>query len=107
MNDFERACAEVDKYTNDMAMQENVLEFVGKSKVATVNLQAHSRLANRLRKLKEKHSEVEIISDTDDVLLAHIPTKWIKINPPKNINITEERRQELAERLRKAREDRK
>lgn len=95
MNDFEVACSMVDNYTGD-SMQENVIEWVN-SDTATVNLVANSRLANKVRKLAEERDDVNILSDENGVLLAHIPTKWVKINPPKNL--TDEQRARLAERF--------
>lgn len=97
MNDFEKACAEVDNYTSSN-MQENVIEWVNND-TATVNLVSYSRLAGRVRKLAETNDDVKIISDNGGVLLAHIPVKFIKINPPKNVS--EEQRLAAAERLKK------
>lgn len=96
MNAFEVACSMVDNYTNSNAMQENVIEWVN-SDTATVNLVANSRLANKVRKLAEERDDVNILSDENGVLLAHIPTKWVKINPPKNL--TDEQRARIAERF--------
>ena len=100
MNDFEKACAEVDHYSGD-AMQENVIEWVN-SDTATVNFVAYNRFAGRVRKLAEERDEVEIISDKDGVLLAHIPVDWIRINP--SIKLTEEQRAKKAEILNRNRE---
>ena len=61
---------------------------------------------NRIFKLKESHSkDVQIIEDPETnggVLIAHIPKSWLKINPPKKMNLTEERKAELAARMRGA-----
>ena len=94
MNAFEVACSMVDNYTNSNAMQENVIEWVN-SDTATVNLVANSRLANKVRKLAEERDDVNILSDENGVLLAHIPTKWVKINPPREL--TEKQAEVIAE----------
>ena len=95
MNDFEVACSMVDNYTGD-SMQENVIEWVN-SETATVNFVATSRFANNIRKLAEEHEEVKILSDDKGVLLAHVPVKWIRIYPPKQLS--DEYRAELSSRM--------
>lgn len=97
MNDFEKACAEVDHYSGG-AMQENVIEWVN-SDAATVNFVSSNRFAGRVRKLAEDHDEVEIVSDANGALLAHIPVAWVRIQPPPNL--TEEQRARLAENARR------
>ncbi len=78
---------------------ENVIEFEKGSKTATVTF-CQGRYISRIKKLKEKFpDDVEIISD-EKSLLAHIPSKWIKINPPKRVDFSEEQRIAAAERLR-------
>lgn len=53
--------------------------------------------------LKEKHpEEVEIRKepeDNDGMLVAHLPKLWMKIQPPRKVSMSEERRAALAERL--------
>ena len=61
-----------------------------------------------MRKLKELHpDEVDIAKDGGNYILAHFPAKWVHINPPRKITLTDEQRQALAERLKEARENRK
>ena len=79
---------------------ENVIEFLRGQKTATVTL-CNKRLKNRVYKFQQsKPDEVEIISDKDGALYAHIPVSWIRIIPPQKREYTEEERAQLAKRLR-------
>lgn len=89
---------EVGKYSYE---GENNIEFTQNSKTATVYF-AQGRYISKIKKLKEKYpDEVIICVENDDgSIVAHIPTKWIKISPCKR-EISEEQRQAAAERLKK------
>ena len=56
-----------------------------------------------VRKLKEKYPEdVRIIrepKDNDGCIYATVPVKWIKITRPKKMNLTDEQREKIAQRL--------
>lgn len=62
---------------------------------------------NKIIKLQAAHpDEVEILympEDNHGVILAHIPKKWLKVSPPKKMNLTDEQRAAAAERMRQAR----
>lgn len=64
------------------------------------------RWINRIHKLKEEHpDEVEILKepeDNDGCIYCKIPTKWMKLQPPKNLS--EELREAARERITAARE---
>ena len=83
-------------------MDECVIEWFRGEKTASVALPRNTRLANKIRKLAQKSSSVQVIADENEALFAHIPVDWVKISPKRQI--TEEQRQAAAERLRKARE---
>lgn len=63
---------------------------------------------NRIMRLKDKHpDEVEVMYRPEDnygVLMARIPKKWFRINPPKVMNYTEEQRAMLGESLKARRQ---
>lgn len=68
---------------------------------------SEKRWINKINKLHEKNpSEVQIIYTPEDnggVLYARIPKSWLKISPPRKINLTETQRAAAADRLRNAR----
>lgn len=79
-------------------LKENAIEFYKGDKRATVSF-SQGKYISRIKKLKEKYpDDVEIVAENPDgSLYAHIPTKWIKINPPKEMS--EEQKEAARERL--------
>lgn len=45
---------------------------------------------------------IKMPQDNDGCLYCEIPSKWIRITPPKKIELTDEQRAERAERMRSA-----
>ena len=77
-------------------MNENVLEWTTNQRKATLTI-SQQKYKNRIYELKERFpDEVDIRENNDGSILAHIPTKWIKINPPRKLS--EEYKTELAQR---------
>lgn len=66
----------------------------------------------RLQKLAKEHpDEVKIIckpEDNDGCIYLKCPSNWLKISPPKkmNVSITDEQRAEMGKRMEKARQAR-
>ena len=60
---------------------------------------------NRLAKLAEQNpAEVECVAQNrDGSVMYHVPASWVKIRPPRKVNMTDEQRAALAERLKSAR----
>lgn len=70
---------------------------------ASITLPSASSLGRKILRLAESHpGEVKIdkIND-DDSIMAHVPVKYIKVSPPRNL--TEEQRAAAKERLLAAR----
>lgn len=87
------------------AENENMVEFLDSDKEATVTLH-DMRLKNRVLKLAEEYPDevtIKVMPEQNHgYLVAHVPKKWVKINPPIKREMTEEQRQALAERGRAA-----
>lgn len=68
-------------------------------------------LINRLLRFKEKYpDDVTIIAypeNNDGCLYCKVPSTWLKITPPAKREFTEEQKAAAAERMAKARENRK
>lgn len=68
---------------------------------------AERRWVNKILKLKESYpDEVDIRyypENNDGIIVAHIPKKWLKISPPRQVNMTDEQKTALAERMAAAR----
>ena len=79
---------------------ENVIEFLENQERATVTF-SQGRFKSRIRKLAaERPEECEIVAENKDgSLCAHIPVKWVKIKPTKQLS--EGQRRERAERFKR------
>lgn len=81
---------------------ENVIEFEKYFEKATVSF-SKPRYINRIKRLAEKHPkecEIVAISKTSrggEVICAHIPVSWVKINP--GTKLTEEQRENCRKRF--------
>lgn len=89
---------------------ENVIEFLRGQQRATATFCSQNKLGNKVRKLaKEYPEEVQIVAENPDgSIVAHFPSKWVKIMAPsKNRSeMSEEKKQELREQIKKINEQR-
>lgn len=100
MNDFEQICTENEDQTKFELDNENVISFEKGSSVASVTF-SQIKYANRVRKLAKKFpDEVKIRADYGLIVVATIPTRYIKISPPRVVS--EEQKRASAERLSKS-----
>ena len=94
---------------NAWGENENAIEWLDSRDKATVTLHG-GRLKNRVLRLAEEYpEEVEIRREPDEnggFLVAKIPVKWVKITPPRRLELTDEQKEELRERLSVARASR-
>lgn len=83
---------------------ENVIEFLNGQKRATVTL-SQGRYKTKIEKLaKERPDECKILArNLDGTILAHVPTSWVKISPPRKVEMSEDRKEELRKQLANAR----
>ncbi len=101
MNQFEKACSEIEKdaYTGENT-QENAIEFLRNAKTATATF-CQGRYITRIRELAKKNpGDVQILHENPDgSIVAHFPVSYIHIS---NLHreLTDEQKQEIAERLR-------
>ena len=79
-------------------VNENVIEFLRNQERATITL-CQPRFITRIRKLAQEYPEEckIIVENQDGSITAHIPTKWIKFIPPRQLS--DEQKKALAERL--------
>lgn len=82
---------------------ENAIEFIKGSARATVTF-SQGRYISRIKELAEKYpEECEIVVINKRVgegesICAHIPTAWVRINPPRKL--TDEQKEKLSKQLR-------
>lgn len=98
MNDFEKACEEVNKdFTSE---KENVIEWILNSKTATVTF-TQGKYITKIKKLAEKYPDrVQITNEKNGVIVAHIPTSAVKISIVER-KLSDEQKAIMIERLRK------
>lgn len=88
-------------------MKETVYEHVDGNDTFTVTA-AERWSVGMIRRLKDKYpDQVEIIKENEDgSIFAHVPSSWMRIKPKRHVDISDERREELREQLKAARETR-
>lgn len=107
---FDRVSEEIDKEKagNGETTTDNVIEWVKGNNTVTVQLVSHSKYANRVEKYAKAYpEEVQIVGrNADGSIVAHLPLKYIKITRPAHVEMTEERKEALRQKLAEAREKR-
>lgn len=100
MNTFEIASDAIEKDRDYNINNENAIEFLRNAKMATVTF-TQGKYISKIQKYAESFpDEVEIVAQNKDgSIVAHIPVKWIKISPPRQIS--EEQKEAARERLSK------
>lgn len=113
MNEFEKACSELEEDVNYESEFENAIEFVRDSERATVTF-SQGRFITKIEKLSEKYpDEVQIVnrnynrSGKVSSIVAHIPVKAIHISIIKSRGRTEEEIERAKEAFAKYRESQK
>lgn len=97
LSSFEKAISDAESQRNLVLQNENAIEFLKDSKRATVTL-TQGRYVSKVRRLAEQYpDDVQIISDMEGVLVAHIPTKFVKISAPRRVS--DEQKEEMSRRL--------
>lgn len=95
------------KRSTPMDFRETAVEYISQDNHATF----FSSEAKWIRKIKSYQSqypnEIQITHESDDSILAHIPKTWLKISPPRKVNLTDEQRSAAAERMSNARKAKK
>lgn len=79
-------------------MNENCSEWLRNESKVTVTL-CQGRLISKVKKLAAEHpEECEIAHENEDgSIVAHLPTKWIKISAPKKVS--DEQREKARQRF--------
>jgi len=96
-----------------LEVRETVIEHCEGDKYAAITA-AEPSMVNRLKKLSrnlsrnraEISAQFEAIAENEDgSLFVHVPWSWVRIAPPKQVNMTDEQRKAASERM-KALKDR-
>ena len=81
---------------------ENAVEFLVGDSTCTVTF-TNQKHVNRIKKLyaKDKESFSYFVENADGSICAKIPLSWLRIMPPKKLDLSEDERQLFRERLAK------
>lgn len=86
---------------------ENSIEFLSGQRTVTFSFTARKWI-NKIKQYAQSHpDEVDFVVNEDGSVCGHIPYKWFKISPPRQVNLTEEQKQERADRMRRVALERK
>lgn len=86
---------------------ENNIEFLTGQRKVTFTFTARKYI-NRIKKYKESHpDDVDFFENSDGSICGHVPLKWLKISPPRKVELTDEQKAERSERMRKLAASRK
>lgn len=81
---------------------ENNIEFLTGQRKAMFTFTARKYI-NKIKKYKESHpDEVDFVENKDGSICGHVPLKWIKVSPPRKVELTDEQRAARGERLKQA-----
>ena len=83
--------------------RETIINYNNEENTATVYTY-HKALQNKLNKLVGTNPNISIVRQDDEYVTYQVPKKWIKVQPPRQVNLTDEQRAELAARLAAMRE---
>lgn len=89
-------------------IRETAYNQTAESKTAQVTTNEHSWITKLLRLADAHPDEVQITHHPDDnygYLLINVPKTWFKVSPPRKVNMTDEKKTALVERLQKARQN--
>ena len=82
--------------------RENVIGWYKDSEIATVTF-SQGRYISRIRKLAEKYpDDVKVLENADGTILAYIPVKAIHISIVHRTEMSDEQKQAVSERMKKA-----
>ena len=94
------------KYEYTKYERETVINFNEEEKTASVYT-LHKPLIRKLKKYAEERDDITIQIDGEEHAQFIVPKTWIKVSPPRTVNYTEEQKQAIAERLKKAKDSSK
>ena len=85
-------------------MAETVFEHLDGKDTWTVSTDERT-WKNRLAKLAEQNpAEVECVAQNKDgSVMYHFPARWLKVSPPRKVNLTAEQKAAFAERMKSSR----
>ena len=89
-------------FERNTTMNETGFEYLVEENFATI-WSSERKWINKINKLKQSYpDEVQIKHTPEDnhgMIYARVPKNWFKLTPPRKVNLTEEQRAALSERM--------
>ena len=82
--------------------RETIINFNEEEKTASVYTY-NKDLRNKLNKLVGVNPDIHVIRSSDEMSEFEVPKSWIKVSPPKQVNLSDEQRAAIAARLQASR----
>lgn len=82
--------------------RETIINFNEEEKIASVYTY-NKALRNKLNKLVGVNPDIHVIRSSDEMSEFEVPKSWIKVSPPKQVNLSDEQRAAIAARLQASR----
>lgn len=83
--------------------RETIITYNNEEGTATVYTY-HKALQNKLNKLVGTNKDISIERQDDESITYIVPKRWIKVQPPRQMNYTDEQKAAMAARLAAMRE---
>lgn len=82
--------------------RETIINFNEEEKTASIYTY-NKALRNKLNKLVGVNPDIHVIRSSDEMSEFEVPKSWIKVSPPKQVNLSDEQRAAIAARLQASR----
>lgn len=90
-----------------MDFKETAFDYLSCDHYATLST-TEPKWIRKIKSLQQSHpKDIQIIKESEDGILVHIPKSWMKISPPRKMNLTDEQRLAAGERMKNARINKK
>ena len=90
-----------------MDFKETAFDYLSCDSYASFST-TETKWIRKIKALQQSHpDDIQIIRETEDGILVHIPKSWMKISPPRKMTLTDEQRLAAGERMKNARKNKK
>ena len=87
--------------------QETIINFNAEEKTASIYTATPAMLRKMNKLLEQRPSEVKLVCENEVSKIFEVPVKWVKVSPPRKVNLTYEQKQAAIERGKKLQNYRK
>lgn len=91
------------KYKRTNAERETIIRYDNEDNTANVYTW-NSTLIKKLSALLTERQDIQCKHSDEECATFIVPKSWIKVSPPRQVNLSDEQKAAAAERMRKARE---